>query len=563
MENLRADDWRGGFVGLPHPPKAISALCFSIVMLFAVGAQSQGPKAPIDIPHLQRQGAATQLIVHGKPFLMIGGELGNSSASDLAYMKPIWPKLVQMHLNTVLVPVYWELLEPAEGKFDFTLVDSIIYSARQHDLKLVLLWFGSWKNSMSCYAPLWVKTDQRRFPRARTKEGKALEILTPFNEENRNADARAFAALMKHIREVDEKENTIIMIQVENEIGMIPQARDYCDEANREFAKPAPAALMSYLQKNKDSLIPEFHEMWKATGFKPTGTWEEVFGKGLHTDEIFMAWHFAKYTNDVARAGKNEYALPMFVNAALIRPGYKPGQYPSAGPLPHLMDVWRAGAPHIDFLAPDIYFKSFAEWCEKYDRSGNPLFIPEVANNQSVANAFYAIARHNAMGYSPFSIESLENPETNQISKGYEVLQQLAPLILAKQGKGTMAGALLDSAHHQAQLPLGDFVFNVRHEYSWSYARRTEEIAPRVGGMIIRLSPDEFLIAGSGIIITFAVRGDDGAIAGIGIMDEGRFVDGRWSPGRRMNGDQSHQGRHTHLPGDSFSMQKVKLYKYR
>lgn len=540
-----------------------SVICFSIAMLITAGVRSQGTKAPIDIPHLQKQGSATQLIVHGKPFLMIGGELGNSSSSDLAYMKPIWPELVQMHLNSVLVPVYWELLEPEEGKFDFTIIDSVIYSARQYKLKLVLLWFGSWKNSMSCYAPLWVKSDQSRFPRARDQEGKALEILTPFSEENRNADARVFAALMKHIRAIDGKDQTVVMIQVENEIGMIPDARDYCKQANDFFVEAVPGELISYLQKNKASLIPEFYKTWETNGFKSSGTWEEVFGKGSHTDEIFMAWHFAKYTNYVAQAGKSEYTLPMFVNAALIRPNYKPGQYPSAGPLPHLMDVWRAGAPQIDFLAPDIYFKSFSEWCAKYDRSGNPLFIPEVANSQSVANAYYAIAKHNAMGYSPFSIESIENPETNQISKGYEILQQLSPLILANQGKGTMAGALLDSAHHQTQLPLGDFIFNVRHEYSWSYARRTEDVAPRVGGMIIMLLPDEFLIAGSGIIITFAVRGGDGVIAGIGIMEEGRFVDGKWSPGRRMNGDQSHQGRHMHLPGDSFSMQKVKLYKYQ
>ncbi len=540
-------------------PRGIAALGLAVAMLCAAEVQAQTK----DIPHLRKQGSATQLIVHGKPFLMLGGELGNSSASDLAYLKPIWPKLAQMHLNTVLAPVYWELLEPEEGKFDFALVDSAIYSARQHDLKLVFLWFGSWKNSMSCYAPLWVKTDQRRFPRARTPDGKPHEMLTPFNETNRNADARAFAALMKHLRAMDGKEHTVIMLQVENEIGMIPEARDYSEGANRAFAEKVPAELLGYLQKHKATLLPEFSERWSATGFKASGAWEEVFGRGLHTDEIFMAWHFAKYTNAVAQAGKNEYPLPMFVNAALIRPNYKPGQYPSAGPLPHLMEVWRAGAPHIDFLAPDIYFKSFAEWCAKYDRSGNPLFIPEVANNQSVANAFYAIAKHNAMGYSPFAIEALENPETNQIARGYAVLQQLTPLILAQQGKATMAGALLDSAHHKTQFPLGDFVFHVRHEYSWAYAQRSEGETPRVGGMVIMLAPDEFLIAGSGIIITFAVRSDSGAVAGIGTIDEGKFVAGKWTPGRRMNGDQSHQGRHLHLPGNTFGMQRVKLYKYK
>lgn len=515
------------------------------------------------IPQLSKQGTATQLIVAGKAFLILGGELGNSTASDLKYLRPYWQNFKKMNLNTILCPVYWELVEPEEGQFDFALVDSVIHSAREYDLKLVLLWFGSWKNSMSCYAPYWVKTDQKRFPRARTREGKALEILTPFSDENRNADTRAFAALMKHIRSLDEIEQTVIMVQVENEIGMLVDARDYFDKANELFASQVPAELLSYLQKNRDSLISEFGEMWKQTGYKSSGTWEQVFGKGLHTDEIFMAWHFARYTNDVAKAGKEAYPLPMFVNAALIRPGYKPGQYPSAGPLPHLMDVWRAGAPHIDFLAPDIYFKSFVEWCEKYDRSGNPLFIPEVANNQSPANAFYAIARHNAMGYSPFSIESLDHPESNPLSKAYSVLNQLEPLILMNQGKERMMGILLDSTYHKTQVNLGDYTFNIRHEYSWAYAQRSEGETPRVGGMIIMLARDEFLITGSGIVVTFETRASDDTIAGIERIDEGQFINGDWIPGRRMNGDQSHQGRHLHLPGRAFSIQKVKLYTYK
>ncbi|MFC1482010.1 DUF5597 domain-containing protein, partial [Candidatus Neomarinimicrobiota bacterium] len=443
------------------------------------------------------------------------------------------------------------------------LVDSIIKSAREHDLKLVLLWFGSWKNSMSCYAPAWVKTNQQRFPRSRTKEGEAVEILTPFSDESQNADTRAFVELMKYIRSVDEKEHTVIMVQVENEIGMIPDARDYNEQANELFGGQVPAELISYLQENKALLNPEFRKLWEQTDFKSSGTWEDVFGKGLHTDEIFMAWYFARYTNHIAQAGKKEYPLPMYVNAALIRPNYKPGQYPSAGPLPHLMDVWRAGAPQIDFLSPDIYFRSFVEWCKKYDSSGNPLFIPEVGNTQSANNAFYAIAQHNAMGYSPFSIESLINPETNQISRAYDVLRQLEPLIVENQGKGTMVGVLLDSADQYTEFQLGDYAFNVRHEYSWSYAQRSEGETPRAGGMIIMLEPDEFVIAGSGIIVTFETRIADGANPGIEQIDEGGFIDGNWTPRRRLNGDQSHQGRHTHFPGNSFRIHKVKLYTYR
>jgi beta-galactosidase GanA len=350
--------------------------------------QTKSGRAALDLSRLIKQGTATQLRVHNKPFLLIAGELGNSGASSLEYLGAIWPKLEKMHLNAVLVPVYWELLEPAEGRFDFSLADGAIESARKYNLKLVLLWFGAWKNSMSCYAPYWVKTDWKRFPRARNKDGQAMETLTPFSEESRNADARAFAALTKHLQRTDAAEQTVVMIQVENEIGMIPDARDHSQKANEAYAGPVPEEFMADLQKNRNDLAPEFSEIWRQNGYKTSRAWEEVFGKGLQTEEIFMARHFAKYANSVAEAGKREYALPMYVNAALIRPGYQPGQYPSAGPLPHLIDVWRAAAPAIDFIAPDIYFRNFSEWCAKYDRSGNPLFIPEVQNSQSLVNEF-------------------------------------------------------------------------------------------------------------------------------------------------------------------------------
>jgi beta-galactosidase GanA len=436
------------------------------------------------IPFLKKQGSATQLIVDGNPFLILAGELGNSSASDMNYLRPYWQNFKLMNLNTILAPVYWELIEPEEGKFDFTLVDSLIFYARQYNLKLVFLWFGSWKNSMSCYVPYWIKADEKRFPRARTKEGKALEILTPFNNESRNADAAAFKQLMKHIKILDENDHTVLMIQVENEIGMIPDAKDYSDEANNYFKNNVPDELINYLKTNIKTLQPDLYKLWKANDFKSSGNWEEVFGKGLHTDELFMAWYFAKYTNFIAQAGKKEYPVPMYVNAALIRPGYKPGQYPSAGPLPHLLDIWSAGAPQIDFIAPDIYFKNFLEWCEKYNTSGNPLFIPEAGNNQSIANAYYAVGQHNAMGYSPFSIESLNNPGSNHVSLGYNVLAQLTPLILKNQGKRTMAGVLLDSASEVTKIRLGNYIFNFQHEFSWPYAARIEGEVPRYGGLI-------------------------------------------------------------------------------
>jgi beta-galactosidase GanA len=388
-----------------------------------------------------------------------------------------------------------------------------------------------------------------------------MEILSPFSKENLEVDARAFAAFMRHLREVDTNEHTVIMVQVENEIGMIPDSRDRSAIANQLFNQAVPTELISYLQQHREQLIPEFRAVWSANGFKTRGTWEEVFGKGATTDEIFMAWHFARYVDRVTEAGKTEYPLPMFVNAALIRPGYQPGQYPSAGPLPHLMDIWRAGAPKIDFLSPDIYFQNFAEWTGRYQRSGNPLFIPEAmpAPIDSV-NALYAIGQHDAIGFSPFSIDSLDEETTNAVTASYDLLNQLASLILDRQGKGVMAGLLPEGPEQRLpqQLRLGGCTLNVTYERPASPAQTVLS-----GGLVIATGPDEFVFAGTGMTITFETGSEATGVVGILSVEEGRFVNGQWQPGRRLNGDQTHQGRHLRLPTGKFGIQRIKLYRYR
>jgi len=512
-------------------------------------------------PYLRKQGTATQLIVDDKPFLVLAGELGNSSSSNVEYMRPIWPKLAAMNLNTVLIPVYWELLEPTEGKFDFSLIDGLIQDARKYKLRLVPLWFASWKNSMSSYAPSWVKTNQKRFPRSQERTGNGMEILSPFSKENVETDARAFAAFMRHLRETDANDHTVIMIQVENEIGMIPDSRDRSAIANELFAQSVPPELMNYLQQHKEELIPEFRAVWQANGFKTRGTWEEIFGKGPGTDELFMAWSFARYANRVADAGKAEYSLPMFVNAALIRPGAMPGQYPSAGPLPHLMDVWRAGASKIDFLSPDIYFQNFAEWVRRFDVSGNPIFIPEAmpAPIDSV-NGMYAIGQHNAIGFSPFSIDSLDEQTTDALTSSYDLLKQLSALILERQGKGSIAGLLPEGPEQRApqQLRLGDYILNITFDRPSSQNSNVLS-----GGLVMATGPDEYLFAGIGLTITFETDKPGDPIVGLLSVDEGKYVNGQWTPGRRLNGDQTHQGRHVRLPPGRFGIQRVKLYRYR
>lgn len=510
-----------------------------------------------NIPHLRRQGSARQLVVDGRPFLILGGELHNSSASSLDYLRPIWERMVALNANTVLAPVSWELIEPEEGRFDWALVDGLIHDARRHSLRLIVLWFGSWKNGMSSYVPLWVKRDWRRFGRARIQNGVVVEVLSTLVEANARADANAFAALMRHLGDIDGDEHTVLLVQVENEVGVLGDSRDRCDAANAAFAGPAPEALTTYLRENKDDLVPELRERWEAAGAKISGTWEEVFGVGAETDEIFMAWNYARYIDGVAAAGKAEYDLPMFANAWLTAPDQRPGDWPSGGPLPHTLDVWLAGAPHLDLLAPDIYQDDFAGWCAKYTRRGNPLFIPEMRRGEDGARSvFYAVGAHDAIGVSPFAVDSISDPAESPLAGSYAALRQIAPLLLEHQGRGETAGFLLDGEHPAVTRDLGDYTLEIVLDAIFGHR------AELGYGLIIAVGTDEFVGVGSGFRVAFRPRTPGSALVGIGAVDEGEFREGKWIPGRRLNGDENDQGKGWRFSSRGLSIQRCTIYRY-
>jgi len=366
--------------------KIAPSIIVAAIVTFGHSFAQQAGRPSETMPHLERRGRVTQFVVDGHPFLILGGELHNSSSSSLAYLKPIWPRLVGLHLNTVLAPVAWESIEPEEGRFDFSLVDGLLEGARQNKLRLIILWFGAWKNTFSTYVPPWVKTNTKRFPRVQTSDGRDTDRLSPFSTAGREADAHAFTTLMRHLRETDSEQHTVLLVQVENEVGVIPEARDYSPTANDSFAAPVPSPLMNYLEAHQLTLEPELRTAWLAAGQKRSGTWQEVFGTTSLTADLFMAWHYASYIQHLAAAGKAEYPLPLYANAALIRPNYEPGQYNSGGPLPQSMDLWRTAAPSIDLLAPDIYFNEFAFWAQQYNRPGNPLLMVVLQLLKSVEN---------------------------------------------------------------------------------------------------------------------------------------------------------------------------------
>ncbi|AZA54466.1 DUF5597 domain-containing protein [Chryseobacterium sp. G0201] len=548
-----------------------------------------------EIPRLQKKGTATQLVVDKKPFLILGGELGNSSASSFQDIERDFPKLQQMGLNTVLVPAYWDLIEPEEGKFDFSLIDKTIDQARKNNLKVVFLWFGSYKNSMSCYAPLWFKKDYKKYPRAYSKSGKPMEIASSFSENVLKADKKVFGELMKHISVADKTQGTVIMVQVENEIGMLEGARDYSKEANAAFNTQVPETLMKFLTKNKKELHPSLLEKWEKQGFKTKGNWQEIFGNDVFTDELFTAYYYAQYVENLAKTARSIHNIPLYVNAAMNSRNRLPGEYPAGGPLAHLIDIWHAGAPSIDMLSPDLYDGDFTSWSAKYRLHNNPLFVPEIKMTQNNGvQAFYAFGEHDAVGYSPFSIENNSESGSKRLAEAYSKLKELMPILTKYQGQSQSKGLLFDQKNTERIIHYDDLKITTKHFFSlpWDARAKDGSIWPEGGGLILRLAKDEYIIAGSGIVVEFDKEnekkeiqtkdlGEDGFAAqggknqtqniwaggkrvGIGPVDEISIDEnGKLSPIRRLNGDQTHQGRHVRIGVDDFQILHVKLYEYQ
>ena len=526
---------------------------------------------------LQKQGTATQLIVNGKPMLLLAGELSNSAATNASDIAAAFESMSQSGVNSAFVPAYWEFIEPSEGKFDYSLVDCVISTARKHNMKVVLLWFGAWKNSMSCYTPLWVKENTKRFPRALTESGKPMEIVSAFSYELLQADKRAFCELMKHIKAVDEQQNTVVMVQVENEIGMLESARDHSPLAEKAYKQQVPATLLKALKIGRK------------------GTWAEVFGTDRYADEKFQAYHYAKYVEQLASVGKSIYDIPMYVNAAMDSRGRKPGEYPSAGPLAHLIDIWKSAAPSIDIYAPDIYDTGYKGWVAKYKRTDNPFFTPEVrCDANSGMKAYYSFGEVDAISFSPFALDQASSNVQGTIRDAYRLIDNLSPILLQHQGKASKWGLLFDQEDKERIIEDGDLIMTCRHYFTLPWDPRATDGSkwPEGGGLVIKLAKNEYLIAGNGIVITFQsksekLQAEEKSLGEDGFADNGNqagkatqqpfkgkrigisFVDqvevddnAQLKFIRRDNGDQDHQGRHTRISCGENKLLHVKLYEY-
>ncbi len=518
------------------------------------------------------------LIVNEEPFIMLAGEVHNSNSSSVDYMEGVYDQADALGMNCLLVPVTWELVEPEEGVFDFSLMDALIMQARARGKKLGFLWFGAWKNAQCYYAPAWVKTDLVRFRRAQMEKGKNLVRLKEFYgmpytslsylcDATREADARAFGMLMRHLREVDGSTGTVVTVQVENETGVMGNAREVSDDADALFAADVPQAFVEHMKANVHTLVPDVREAVQKGA--DSGSWEAVFG--ACAEEIFSAYHIASYVNAVAAAGKTEYPLPMTVNCWLDK-GEKPGLYPSGGPVARMMEVWEYCAPQIDVFAPDIYVPDFPGVCDAYTKRGNPLFIPECATHSYAGvREVYAVGHYHAMCYSPFGFEDIGKPFNAQQGAlfGMDVsdpalktpqnveeyywfthnLQEMMPLLAGKYGTADLQAVSVERKEEN-EMVFGSFGFRVILEHARIKDNRSV-------CLVLKETEDTFYVMVHAAGLAFFTTDEKKPNVDILVLEEGRFRDGVWTAGRRFNGDEV-----SGMIYEEPTMLKVKLFAY-
>jgi hypothetical protein len=342
------------------------------------------------LPRLVKKDGRYALLVDDAPYLMLGAQVHNSS--DWPAMLPkVWPAMEYLNVNTVEIPVYWEQFEPRHGQYDYSAIDTLLTEARQHHVRLVLLWFGTWKNGSQHYMPEWMKLAPDRYPHMVDKDGNAVDSPSPYAGTSLEADKSAFSAFMRHLKAADPQ-RIVIMVQVENEAGTWGSLRDYSPAAQKLFEAPVPPEVLDAMQVKAAS---------------PSPNWQEAFGP--EAEVCFHAWSVAKYVGQVAAAGKAVYPLPLYANAALrdpLKPG-APGSYESGGPTDNVLAIWKVAAPALDILVPDIYMDDPAAYLkvlELYHRDDNPLFVPETGGAGN-ARFFFSALGLQAIGFSPFGMD--------------------------------------------------------------------------------------------------------------------------------------------------------------
>ena len=529
---------------IPHILRTGAVSLFLAVLAGCIAAAAP-TTSDVPLPTIARQNGRTALMVDGAPFTILGVQANNSSNYP-AMLPEVWPAVEKTGANTLEIPVAWEQIEPKEGVFDFSYVDTLVREARTHDKRLVLLWFATWKNTAPSYAPSWVKNDNARFPRMIDKQGKNFYALSPWSKTTLEADEKAFTALMAHLKEID-KARTVIMIQVENETGTYGLVRDHGPAAEAAFAAPVPEKLIT------------------ALGKKP-GTWSDVFGKAA--EENFHAWAIADYVEKVAAAGRKVYPLPMYVNVALRDPlkEQDPQTYAAGGPTWNVLDIWHVAAPSIFTAAPDIYCHTYPEVMadlNHYDRPDNPLMIVEISNTPSYARYFFPVLGRHGLGFSPFGMDftgyfnyplgakKIDAETIGPFAADFALIGPMMREWARLSFENKTWGVAEPDDHAPQTLDLGRWKATVSYG-RWQFGQpgvfknidAPDWAKTAFGGMLVaKLGPDEFLVMGHYARIDFTLADDKSGRHGMyDRVEEGRYENGKWIFRRVWNGDQTDYG---------------------
>jgi hypothetical protein len=498
-----------------------------------------------DIPTLVTKDGRHALMVDGAPYLILGAQINNSSSWP-AILPQVWPALEAMHANTAEAPIYWEQLEPQQGKFDYMTVDALVTQAREHHLHLVLLWFGTWKNGQDHYVPEWVKLDTTKYPRVIRENGQPIDVLSANALANLEADKNAFVALMRHLKTIDGEQHTVLLIQVENESGNIGSVRDFSPLAQKQFAEAVPAELVRAFKKQP-------------------GTWAQVFPG--EADEYFQAYYQSRYVNEIAKAGKTEFALPMYINVWLSYPPAElperripiPGiQYPSGGAVTKMIDLWKLNAPAIDMIGPDIYSDDsgfYHSQLDAYGRPDNPLWIPETGSGDSFARFFFSALGKGAIGFSPFGVDNTgwtfaladgpkpaDGPKLH--TENYELIEPMDRLIANLNFQGKLKTAVEELGQASQEIDFGGWQATVGFGFPQEDGRRPLGTKDLVGRVLVgQLGADEFLVTGFDASVSFHTPGElAGQRSQILRAEQGRYENGEWKAIRILNGDQTDRG---------------------
>jgi hypothetical protein len=480
------------------------------------------------------------LLVDGKPFMILGGQAHNSSGWP-GLMPQLWSAIEVMHANTLEVPIYWEQIEAQPGKFDFSLVDTLLIQAREHNVHLVLLWFATWKNGSNHYMPDWMKSDAGKYPNITGKKGQPVDSPSPNTKATMEADIKAFKAVMKYLKKADGQ-HTVIMVQVENESGAWDSVRDYSPIAQKLFEGQVPAELLT-------------PGVLKALNVPVVsgGSWQKVFGD--RADEYFQAWSVARFVGQVAAAGKAEYPLPLYVNAALRDPLTNPSAttYESGGPTDNVIPIWKAAAPAIDLEAPDIYLsgsEKVLKVIDLYDRPDNTLFVPEAALIHDNAKYLYEVIAHGGIGFSPFGID-----DNGQGATKAEIAERLAPFaqeyatiapMMRELAEWSFEGkikAVVEREDHAAQtINLGAWQAIISFGTGGAGVMHPNT-QPNGKMMIVQLGENKFILIGTLCHITFLpIGGNSGKAWQYLKVEEGHFENGEFKLLRILNGDETDWG---------------------